>query len=231
MPESPFTAALRNEVDRFLVRCKVDDIYGDEYLGLALERTPEGTTTARLLRDEGVPLTSMYGILESLCGDRAIRAELGRLRVNGKTLSAEKYLAAWRAAPTVDLTQLPARAGVALEYRGEARLADVADATGHRSDDAVKSFAEYRALRPDTLTASADGDRVAVTLPIRTMADLALARTLHRFLVPWRSADEPPPEAQGSLVPVLLAATDIATMPAAPGAELSLFATEAQTAA
>lgn len=224
-----FDATPRNEIGRLIARCAVADLFGDQHLAVALERAPDGSTAAHCVGD-GVPLRARYSIMDLLCRDRAIRAELGVLRVDGRRVPAEKYLAAWRTAPVIPFTELAAQVGQALVYRGEGALADVSDATGHRSDDAVASFAAFRALRPEAVTLSEDGTRFAVTLPLLADADVALARAVHGFLEPWRPDGEPRPDGRGGLVFEAMAPTTASAAADDASNQGSLFAEEVEAA-
>lgn len=143
----------------------------EDRLFLVCDATPAGVSWSRIAM-----VGWEYSQIDALCGKRAIAAEFGRLLVDGRAVTAEKYLAIWREAAA---RHLPIES---LLERGLQvhRLFVLPTTTCTKEANAAHWYASARLLRRD--------DHTSVwNVPLTNLDDLRLASALSR--VYW-SPDE-----------------------------------------
>lgn len=155
MPTDTTPAAAQpplNEIARAVVALPEDATFYNDTRFVAIAWDDPGDAGAprpTILGAEhgGLPYVASYQLIDLLCGDRAMRAVDGTLRLRHRMVTPEAYLGMWRAALLVPFTpdELASRLGWTIRVTLGAALAAARQARSHWSTSPFESFAAFEA--------------------------------------------------------------------------------------
>ena len=135
-----------NEIQQAAILLPDDTtIYGDpRYVAVAWTLHPSNDTTAQVLGSQRrcLPFLARHEVVDLLCQDRAMRTVDGGLRVDGRLVTPENYLAQWRRTlgRPMSATQFASQFGV---YAVAVFDAPLAPLRGQRSSGSSSPFERF----------------------------------------------------------------------------------------
>ncbi|UEC01674.1 hypothetical protein [Burkholderia vietnamiensis] len=138
-----------NELARAVVELPLDaTLYSSQhFIAIVWDDGPSPGPSILGAEDTALPYFAPYQLVSRLCGDRAMRAVDGALRVRQRTLAPETYLGLWRSAMQAPLTpqDLASRFGLKILVTLGAALAPARLASRVWTSSPFESFLDFEA--------------------------------------------------------------------------------------